>query len=392
MTISATAQGLRPGVCTSTSRPSAPFDGQVIYETDTNTLAVYDGSGWVSLNPVDRDRNYIINGGMVVDQRNTATTAITTNGYTVDQFFVEDGSTAVLSSQQTTDVPTGQGFSNSLRCTATTADTSVGATEFSVITSFVEGTNSRKLHFGSSSAKTITVSFWVKATVSGTYSLTIYNNGASRIYPASYVINSSNTWEKKTITIPGDTTGTWLTTNGRGLVINWYMLLGSNFLGTANAWNGSGIYGVTGQANAFSSTNNTFFLTGVQLEAGAVATPFEFEDYETTLSKCQRYFTRFVLSDTAPLATGIAYATTATATPVILPTRMRAAPTAVTSSNVGLTDYTAGYAITGLSMSEVSETSVRLLATGTTGLTQSRPYVLRGDGNAAAHISISAEL
>lgn len=245
-------------------------------------------------------RNLIINGAMQVDQRCTATTAKTDNGYSVDRWYIEDGCDAVISAQQSTDVPSGQGFVNSLKCTATTADASIGSTQFSVITHHIEGTNSACLGWGASGAKKVTASFWVKASVTGTYSFTLYNNGAARIYPASYTVSAANTWEKKTITIAGDTTGTWLTTTGRGVVVNFYTALGSTYLGTANAWNASAIYGATGQANAWATVNNIFAITGVQIEIGEVATPFEFEPFETTLRKCMRYFEKSFNYATAP--------------------------------------------------------------------------------------------
>lgn len=235
-------------------------------------------------------RNLIINGAMQVDQRKTATTAITTNGYTTDLWLVEDGCSAVLSSQQSTDVPTGQGFDKSLKVTATTAEPSVTTSEFSVITHFIEGTNSAQLAWGTSGAKSIAVSFWVKATVTGTYSFTLYNDGASRVCPNAYTVNASNTWEKKTIIITGDVSGTWLTTTGRGVVINFYTVMASNLLGTSGVWNSSSVYGVTGQANAFATVGNIFAITGVQLEQNYQPTPFEQRPIGVELALCQRYY------------------------------------------------------------------------------------------------------
>jgi hypothetical protein len=236
-------------------------------------------------------RNRIINGAMRIDQRNNGAAVVVDNGasYTVDRWLIEDGCDAVLSAQQTTDVPSGAGFVNSLRVTATTADATIGATQYAVITQQIEGFNTADLMWGTANAKTVTVSFWVKASVAGQYSCTLYNDGASRINPQAFTINSANTWEQKTITIAGDTTGTWLTNNGRGIAFNIYIALGSSYLGSAG-WNGSNIYGVTGQANALASTNNTFFITGVQLEKGTQATSFEYRQYGTELALCQRYY------------------------------------------------------------------------------------------------------
>lgn len=237
-------------------------------------------------------RNLIINGDMRVDQRGSASSAVTTNGYVTDRWYVEDGCDAVLSAQQSTDVPTGQGFAKSLKVTATTADASIGSAQFSVITQHIEGYNSAQLAWGTSGAKQVVVSFWVKASVAGTYSLTVYNEGASRICPTAYTINASNTWEKKTVYIYGDTSGTWGTGNARGVSFNFYTALGSNYLGTSGAWNGSSVYGVTGQANAWASTNNIFAITGVQFEQNYQPTPFEQRPYGVELALCQRYYYR----------------------------------------------------------------------------------------------------
>ena len=238
-------------------------------------------------------RNKIINGSVIIDQRGSATTPVVGTGYSADRWFFEDGCDAVFSTGQSTDVPKGQGFSRSIKSTVTTANTSVTTNEFSVLTYYIEGTDSASFAWGGTGAKAITASFWVKSSVAGTYSFTLYNNGASRIYPASYTVNIPNTWEKKIIQIPGDTAGTWLTTNGRGVVVNFYTSLSSNFLGLST-WNSSGIYGVVGQVNAAAAVGNTFAVTGLQIEEGIVATPFERRPISTELALCQRYFQRLV--------------------------------------------------------------------------------------------------
>ena len=234
-------------------------------------------------------RNKIINGSVIIDQRGSATTPVVGTGYSADRWFFEDGCDAVFSTGQSTDVPKGQGFSRSIKSTVTTANTSVTPNEFSVLTYFIEGTDSASFAWGGTGAKAITASFWVKSSVAGTYSFTLYNNGASRIYPASYTVNIPNTWEKKIIQIPGDTAGTWLTTSGRGVVVNFYTSLSSNFLGLST-WNSSGIYGVVGQVNAAAAVGNTFAVTGLQIEEGSVATPFEHRPIGTELNLCRRYF------------------------------------------------------------------------------------------------------
>jgi hypothetical protein len=237
-------------------------------------------------------KNRLINGAMTIDQRNSGA-AVTNidNGavYTVDRWQVQDGSDAVLSAQQSTDVPTGQTFVNSLKVTATTADSSIGATQYDVINYYVEGYDVIDFMFGNSAAQTVTLSFWIKSAVAGQYSATISNSGQSRANPQAFTINAVNTWEKKTITYIGDTSGTWLVNNGRGLILQIYLSLGSTYLGSAG-WNGSSILGVTGQVNFVGTLNNAMYLTGVQMELGAVATNFDFRPYGTELVLCQRYY------------------------------------------------------------------------------------------------------
>jgi len=273
-------------------------------------------------------KNRIINGAMVIDQRNAGAAVTTTGSYPVDRFYVNNSSDATFSAQQSTDVPTGQGFVNSLKVTYPTGDASIGATQYSNIQQNIEGFNVADLGFGSSGAKTVTLSFWVKATVAGQYSYAIYNSAENRINPQPFTINASNTWEFKSITYAGDTTGTWLTTNGKGLTVTVYTALGSNFLGSAG-WNAGGTYGVTGQANAMASNGNIFAITGVQLEVGSSATGFEYRQYGTELILCQRYFQK-TNPDNVSLRcgglNGVVYSTTNCGFYYTMPVQMRTAP------------------------------------------------------------------
>jgi hypothetical protein len=233
-------------------------------------------------------RNRIINGDIRIDQRNGGG-AISASGWSADRWYIERGAgnTASFSATQSTDVPSGHGFTNSLAINFTSTDTAEASNDFFVISQFIEGNNIADLAWGSASAKTVTVSFWVKAPVAGTYSCTLYNSGASRINPQGFTVNSANTWEYKTVSYAGDTTGTWLTNNGRGIIFNIYIKMWSGNQGAAG-WNASSIYGVT-QVNGNSATG-VFAITGVQLEVGSVATPFERRPYGLELSLCQRYY------------------------------------------------------------------------------------------------------
>lgn len=332
MTISATAQGLRPGVCTSTSRPSVPFDGQVIYETDTNTLAVYDGSGWVSLNPVDRDRNVIINGAMQIAQRGTSTASITTAGYyTADRWYTNLSGLGTWTQSLEADAPTGSGFRNSIKMLCTTADASPAAGDFLFMRQTLEGQNVQQIAKGTASAKKLTLSFWIKSNVTGTYICRLQDADNTRSVSASYTASASATWEKKTITFPADTTGVLTNDNGASLVVDFGLGAGSDRTsGTLNtAWeNQVNVNTFVGQTNVAAATNNYWQVTGVQLEVGAVATPFEFEDYGTTLAKCQRYYMEtyaYVTGNTAPW------------TQIALRPTLRTSPTAITNGGAGFT-------------------------------------------------------
>jgi hypothetical protein len=234
-------------------------------------------------------KNRIINGDMVINQRNPGTVTLDTNTrFIVDRFFAEDDSTATVTGVQSTTAPAG--FINSMLFTVTTADSSITASENCTIRHFIEGLNIADLGWGTANAQTVTLSFWVRSSVTGTHSGSLLNSAQNRSYVFSYTISAADTWEQKSITIPGDTSGTWLTTNGRGIGIYWNLGSGSNFLGTAGSWGSSLLLGSTGSVQLFSTLNATFFITGVQLERGSTATAFEWLPIGTELALCQRYF------------------------------------------------------------------------------------------------------
>jgi hypothetical protein len=226
---------------------------------------------------------------MVIDQRNAGAAVTTSGSFVVDRWFFNNVSDGTLSVQQSTDVPSGQGFNYSLKMTATVGDASIGAAQYCNLQHRIEGYNFADMGFGASGASTVTLSFWVKASVVGNYSVALYNSAENRINPQQFSVSVANTWERKTITYTGDTTGTWLTTNGIGANVTFYPALGSNFVGAAG-WNAGGTFGVTGQSNAIASNGNIFAITGVQLEKGSTATSFDYRPYGTELQLCQRYF------------------------------------------------------------------------------------------------------
>jgi hypothetical protein len=239
-------------------------------------------------------RNRLINGDMRIDQRNNGASSgnisAGTTTYTLDRWSLFLGNTsAVATIQQDSSAPAG--FTNSLKISVATSDSSVASDDRARLVQRIEGYNFADLNYGSANARTLTLSFWVKSNVTGTFSVVFYNSANDRSFLKTYTINVADTWEQKTITINGDTTGTWLTTNGIGLNLAFNLMAGTGHQGTENAWGAvPGPYGTSSQANLFSSTSNTFFITGVQLEVSSVATPFERRPYGMELALCQRYY------------------------------------------------------------------------------------------------------
>jgi len=237
-------------------------------------------------------RNKIINGAMVISQRN-GTSSVTINSaawtYTVDRFCcLGQSADGVYTVQQSSTAPAG--FVNSLLVTVTTADASVGAGQIYTLRQTIEGYNIADLNWGTANAQSATLSFWVRSSVTGTFS-GCFNNEGTASYPFTYTINSANTWEQKTVTVAGPTSGTWGSTNSNGIRITWSLGVGTTYSGTANTWNYSTEYFAASSTTNLISTNGaTFYITGVQLEAGTTASPFEYRQYGTELALCQRYF------------------------------------------------------------------------------------------------------
>jgi hypothetical protein len=249
-------------------------------------------------------RNRIINGAMVIDQRN-AGASVSVDGvevYTLDRWKCIDGSDGVFSVQQDSSAPAG--FNNSLKVTVTTADASIGATQYAIIRQVIEGFNFADFGFGTASAKTVTISFWVRSSLTGTFGGCLWNSngGSPRCYPFTYSISSANTWEQKSVTIAGDQSGTWIgATSGASASVDFTLAMGSTYSGPAGAWTGSLYLSATGATQVISTNGATWYVTGVQLEAGSTASPFEYRSYGTEMQLCQRYFEKSSQQATAIL-------------------------------------------------------------------------------------------
>jgi hypothetical protein len=235
-------------------------------------------------------KNRILNGNMVLDQRNAgASVTANDNVFGVDRFQFAMTQTSKGTSQQSSTAPTG--FNNSLLFTSSSAY-SIGAGDIFAIRQKIEGFNAADLGWGTASAATITVSFWVRSSLTGTFGGSILNGAGNRAYPYTYTINAANTFEYKTVTIAGDTTGTWAgATNAASITLAFGLGVGSTYSATAGAWGGgSFIFSATGATSVVGTNGATFYITGVQLEKGSTATSFDYRPYGTELALCQRYY------------------------------------------------------------------------------------------------------
>jgi hypothetical protein len=287
-------------------------------------------------------KNRIINGAMVIDQRNAgaSVTQTTADLFPVDRWIISGTVTSKFTGQQNAgSVTPPAGFVNYLGITSSSAYT-VGAAEQFYIRQKIEGFNVADFGWGSANASTVTLSFWVRSSLTGTFGGSLLNSAQDRSYPFTYTISVANTWEQKTITVAGDTSGTWLTTNGVGLFVFLGLGVGSTLSGTAGAWAAAGYFSATGATSVVGTNGATFYITGVQLEKGSTATSFDYRPYGTELALCQRY-----AWSTFPSGTSWGQNKGATdalefvglvlnalhATPLKMPVTMRTTPTTITT-------------------------------------------------------------
>ena len=297
-------------------------------------------------------RNMVINGEMLVDQRGTTASAVTGSTYKIDRYIDFYGNGPVHSVQRVTETPTNLSdfFKYSMKIKQTTASGSAtpGTDDYNFLQYTVEGQDCAHLKLGTAHARTFTLSFYVKSTVAGIYSVGINNGAYNRSFSKKYTISSANTWERISLTFTGDTTGTWATDNTVGLSIRWNLGGGTDRTATEGSWTSGyqdGADGSTG-ANTFSNTVNAeFHITGIQLELGSLATPFEHKSYADELARCQRYFTVIhnVNDGAQYMFTGYFWATGQGLANYQPPVAMRASPAVVSpNSSNSLTFYVAG--------------------------------------------------
>jgi hypothetical protein len=256
-----------------------------------DTITASGGSGALVGFPINGFKNRIINGAMVIDQRNAGASVTPADGaYTLDRWQYGATQASKFTAQQNAgSVTPPTGFKNYLGMTVASA-VSVGAGDYFQVLQSIEGFNAADLGWGAAGASTVTLSFWVRSSLTGTFGGALTNSAFSRGYPFTYTISAANTWEQKTVTIAGDTSGTWLTTNGIGISVRFGLGVGSTYSGTAGSWAGSGYVSATGATSVVGTNGATFYITGVQLEKGSTATSFDYRPYGTELALCQRYY------------------------------------------------------------------------------------------------------
>jgi hypothetical protein len=330
-------------------------------------------------NPVDF-RNIVINGDMQIAQRSTSVASITVDGYyTVDRMNLEIDSLGTWTQSQSTDVPTGQGFANSLKLDCTTADASPAAGNNMIFNQRFEGQNLQYLKKGTANALPLTLSFWVKSTKTGTFIAELFDIDNTRQVSKAYTVSVSDTWEKKTITFPADTTGTLQNDSGNSLQLNFWLGAGSTYSsGTLNTtWaSNTNANRAAGQVNIADSTSNDWYITGVQLEAGEQASGFEFLPIDVNLERCQRYFQFIGGVQNANIANGASTGSTASVFTINYQTTMRAAPTN-SFYDIKISDDV-GYdkVISAIAAAQNSMYSARIFYTHESGATQFRPASL----------------
>jgi hypothetical protein len=300
----------------------------------TTGILASTGGGTGTTAGVTGFKNRIINGAMLLNQRGFSGTVTADGNYGLDRWQMFSSASSKYSLSQSSDAPAG--FINSILVTSL-ATTSVGATDYYYLRQCVEGLNCTDLSWGTANAKTVTLSFWVKSSLTGTFGGTLENNAQNRSYPISYTISAANTWEYKSVTVAGDTTGTWLTTNGIGIMVQFGLGVGSTYSDTAGAWTSkASAWSATGATSVVGTNGATFYITGVQLEVGTAATNFDVRSYTTELQLCQRYFVRLINGNGQELGSGWNYESSQLSGLLYAPVSMRATPSIISSSG---TDY-----------------------------------------------------
>ncbi len=394
---------------TFTSAPSAGTSNIYVRYLSTTTQSITPSQNTVSYSTLNSDnqsklgisfKNRIINGAMVIDQRNNGTSLTVntgTTGYSLDRYGYNNQSGANSTIQRSATAPAG--FQNSLLITMTSAN-SPSAAQYARVFQGIEGYNMADLAWGTADAKTITLSFWVRSSVTGTHSMVINNGAGNYAYPFTYSINTANTWEQKSVTVPGATGGSWGTNTDAFCYLTIPYGSGSSTTATANVWASAGnfVNAATGAVNLCATNGATFYLTGLQIEVGTQATTFDYRSIGTEFALCQRYFQAPVNRQSSQsLGLGQATSTTAAQIYARLPVEMRAAPSVSwsggTSGEFIALNTTGGFAgnVSNI-VSGVSTTSIMRFDITASGMTSGTCTNVQSGGPGTSWVFISAEL
>jgi len=370
---------------TSGATTITPTDGvtaTLTLPSTTGTLGLSTGSATQSFNAQNTFgfKNRIINGAMVIDQRNAGASVTNQSGivYTTDRFVIQGSQASKFTAQQNAgSVTPPAGFTNYLGITSSSAY-SVASSDFFMCGQWIEGYNAADLNFGTANAKTVTLSFWVRSSLTGTFGGSLNNSDYTRSYPFSYTVSSANTWTQISITIAGDTSGTWLTTNGRGIAVQFGLGIGSIVTTTGGSWAGGFYLSPTGATSVVGTNGATFYITGVQLEVGSSATGFEYRNFQTEFANCQRYYqTTFTYGSAVPVINTITGAVACFSTVsgfqclmnCSFKVTMRTTPTITTYSYNGTTGSISGGSYSTLSATQYQQnpTGFNVVGTGNSG-------------------------
>jgi hypothetical protein len=355
---------------------------------------------YVSLNTVGM-KNIIINGDMSIAQRSTSVASISSGSAynTIDRMRFGVNSLGTWTQSQDTDVPTGQGFAKSFKLDCTTADASPSAADYAFLNYNIEGQMLQYLKKGTANAESLTLSFWVKSNKTGTYTFELDDNDNNRTIAQTYTIDNASTWEKKTITLPGDTTGTLDNDNNTSLRFYFWLGAGSNYTsGTlATSWESTVDANRVSSSNVnlADSTDNEWYITGVQLEAGTTASDFEFLPVDVNLARCERYYQFIGGTDEGSFAVGISSSITQACVQINFKTTMRTSPSVAISGTLLITDNTSySLAVSALSSSSFNNNSGRIFVDHTGNSTQYRPAFLNPSSTTPADngVTLSSEL
>ena len=360
----------------------------VSYGGDSITFA--DGS--VNSSGFIGHRNRIINGAMVIDQRNAGASVTPANSYTLDRWQgVNTQASKFTVQQNAASVTPPAGFSNYLGVTSSSAYSVLTGDTFCIVQN-IEGFNTYDLAWGTANAQTITISFWVRSSLTGTFGGALENNAANRSYPFSYTISSANTWEQKSITIAGDTSGTWVgATNGIGIIVRFGLGSGATFSGTAGAWAVGNFVQPTSTVSVVGTNGATFYITGVQLERGSTASSFEYRSYGTELALCERYYWKSAVGTYNAIGSGSVTGSSQVSIYIKYPTTMRSSPTVSYSGTI----YVFGVSnqvVTSLSSSYAGSFSGRFDFVPTATMTVGGGAILFTEQTGVNFVQASSEL